>query len=82
LKLDLTGEQRKRAIASIKQFATQELDLDPGDLKAGIILDFFLQELGPSVYNRAIQDAQTYMRDRTADLEAVCYADEFAYWRK
>ena len=80
--LELTADQRKQAIASVKSFAAQELDIDAGDLKAGLILDFFLKEIAPSVYNRAIQDAQTYMRDRTADLEGVCYAEEFTYFRK
>jgi uncharacterized protein (DUF2164 family) len=44
------------------------------------LLDFFVKEIGPSVYNRAIQDAQTYLQDRVADLEVVCFEKEFAYW--
>ena len=82
MQLDLKPEHRKQAVASIKSFAAKELDLDAGDLKAGLILDFFLKEIAPSVYNRAIQDAQVYLRDRVSDLEGVCYAEEFTYFRK
>ena len=80
--IELTAEQKKRALASIKTFASQELDQDLGDLKAGLVLEFVLKEIAPSVYNQAIADAQAYLRDRIADLEGVCYHGEFAYWPK
>jgi uncharacterized protein (DUF2164 family) len=80
--IKLSDDQRKQAIASIKRYVAQELDQDIGDLKAGLLLEFFLKEIAPSVYNGAVADAQTYLRDRLADLEGVCYHDEFAYWPK
>lgn len=45
-----------------------------------MMLEFFLKEIGPSVYNRAVADAQDLMRDRVADLDGACSAPEFAYW--
>jgi uncharacterized protein (DUF2164 family) len=45
-----------------------------------MLLDYFLTEIGPTVYNQAISDAQTYFQGRVADLEAVCYEKEFTYW--
>jgi uncharacterized protein (DUF2164 family) len=80
--IELNPEQKKRAIASIKTFAAHELDQDLGDLEAGLVLDFILEEIAPCVYNRAIADAQTFLRDRVADLEGVCYHAEFAYWQE
>lgn len=47
-----------------------------------LLLDFFLKEIAPTVYNGAISDAQTYLRDRVGDLEGACYEPEFAYWAK
>lgn len=82
MSIKLTDEQRKQAIASIKRYVAQELDQDIGDLKAGLLLEFFLKEVAPSVYNGAVADAQAYLRDRLADLEGVCYHDEFDYWPK
>jgi hypothetical protein len=43
-------------------------------------LEALLREIGPSIYNRAIGDAQVYLRDRVADLEGACYEKEFGYW--
>ncbi|MBL8977562.1 MAG: DUF2164 family protein, partial [Gemmatimonadetes bacterium] len=41
-----------------------------------------LREIGPSIYNGAISDAQAFLRDRVADLEGTCSEPEFAYWPK
>jgi uncharacterized protein (DUF2164 family) len=76
----LDPDAKQQALASIKRFALEELDLDLGDLKAGSVLEYFLRELAPSVYNRAIADAQRYVQDRAADLEGACYEPEFGYW--
>jgi uncharacterized protein (DUF2164 family) len=78
--ITLDPAAREQALVSIKRFALEELDLDLGDLKAGTVLEYFLRELAPSVYNGAIADAQRWMQDRAADLEGACHAPEFGYW--
>jgi len=76
----LAADAKKQAIASIQRYFGETWDQDIGDLKADLLLDFVLREIGPSIYNRAIADAQVYLRDRVADLEATCYEKEFGYW--
>jgi uncharacterized protein (DUF2164 family) len=76
----LTPETKKQAIASIRRYFAESWDLDVGDLKADLLLDYVLREIGPTIYNRAVADAQVYLRDRVADLEAACYEKEFGYW--
>lgn len=78
--ISLADDARKQSIASIKRYFVEELDQDIGELKAGLILEFFLKEIAPTIYNGAIADAQTYLRDRLADLEGVCSVPEFAFW--
>lgn len=78
----LSDEHRKQALASLKRYCTAELDSDTSDLQAIALLDYILKEIAPSVYNRGVADAQTYLRDRLADLEGACYEPEFAYWPK
>lgn len=80
--ITLSDDATKQAVASIKRFVLEELEQDIGDLKAGLILEYFLKEIGPSIYNGAIADTQAYMRDRVADLDGACSAPEFAYWPK
>lgn len=80
--LKLSDDARKRALASLKRFWAENLDAEVSDLQAIALLDFFLREIGPTVYNAGVADAQTYLRDRVADLEGTCFEPEFAYWPK
>ena len=77
--LELTKQQRADAIASMQRYF--EENLDPiGDMPAGLLLNFLLEEIGPVIYNQAIADAQTRMIQRVADLNGELFADEFQYW--
>jgi uncharacterized protein (DUF2164 family) len=73
----LPDAARKQAIASLRAYFAAEMDEPIGDLKAGLLLDFILTELSPSVYNQAIADARAFFEERSNDLAAVCYRDEF-----
>lgn len=77
--LELSKQQRATAISSIQRYC--EENLDPiGDLPASLLLNFFLEEIGPVIYNQAISDAQTRLAQRVSDLSGELYADEFQYW--
>ena len=78
IKLERNAEQR--ALALIKRYFTENMDDEVGDLKAKLLLDFFLGEIGPIVYNSEIADAQAYFQGQVADLEGSCYEAEFGYW--
>ena len=78
--ITLPPDTTKELEASIKRYFAEHLDEDIGDLKARMLLDFCLKEIGPSVYNLAVSDARTYVQDRLADLEGSVYEKEFTYW--
>lgn len=80
IKLDKDVENR--IIGSLQRYASSELELELGNLQAAMLLDYVLKEIGPSVYNRAIQDASRFMSEKVADLDANCYETEFSYWKK
>ncbi|MDH4044324.1 MAG: DUF2164 domain-containing protein [Gemmatimonadota bacterium] len=80
--LTIPDEARTRAIASIRQYFAEELDQDIGDLKAGLLLGYVLEELGPTICNAAIADARAFFEERAADLEGVCYHAEFPCWNR
>jgi uncharacterized protein (DUF2164 family) len=77
--LELTKQQRTDAIASMQRYFQENLE-PLGDLPAGLLLNFLLEEIGPVIYNQAIADAQTRMTQRVADLNGELFADEFQYW--
>jgi len=80
IKLDPQTEEY--LLGSIRQFFLEELEEDIGDLKAGLVLGFFTREVGPSVYNQAIADAQESLERAVSDLSGVRYEPEFDYWKK
>lgn len=80
--LTLPTETKKLALASIQRFCADELDVEVSEVQVNLLLAFFLKEIGPSIYNQAVVDAQVFLRDRLADLEATCYEPEFVYWPK
>ena len=64
------------------RFSADNLDQEIGDLKASRFLEFCVREIGPSIYNQAIADAQSYMQEKAADLSGARYEAEFDYWKK
>jgi uncharacterized protein (DUF2164 family) len=78
----LSAEARTQALASIRRFYTANFAPEIGELEVASILEFFLKEIAPTVYNGGVADAQAYLRDRLADLEGICYEPEFVYWPK
>ncbi len=78
--ITLPPESTKQLLGSIKRYVAEHFDQDIGDLKAGSLLDYFLKELGPTLYNQAIADAQAYFLARVGDLEGVCFEKELTYW--
>ena len=80
--IQISPEARKDAIASIKRYFEENMPEPIGNLPAGMLLDFFLEEIGPVIYNRAIADAQARLAIRVSDMSGELYADEFQYWPK
>jgi len=80
--MKLDADTEKYLLSSIKRFFAEELEMEVGDLKAARVLDFFIAEMGPSVYNQAIADAQVYFTEKVSDLAGVHNPAEFDYWKK
>ncbi|MEP0548343.1 MAG: DUF2164 domain-containing protein [Rhodothermales bacterium] len=75
----LPDETRTELIAALKRYFADERDEDIGDLQATFLLDFVLKEVGPSIYNQAISDAQSALSRAVADLDVTLYEPEFGH---
>jgi len=78
--IELPKQMRTDAIASLRRYFEEEMAEPIGDLAAGLLLNYFVEEIGPVIYNRAIADAQTRMQQRVSDLNGELFADELQYW--
>lgn len=80
--IKLQKDSEKYLVDSIKRFFAEHLDDEIGDLKAASVLEFCLKEIGPTIYNQAIADAQAYFQAKAADLGGERYEAEFYFWKK
>jgi uncharacterized protein (DUF2164 family) len=80
--IEISKQARADAVASIRRYFEENMPEPIGELAAGLLLNFFLEEVGPVIYNRAISDAQAQMTQRVSDLSGELFADEFQYWVK
>jgi len=80
--IKLSPESSARFIASIKRYVAESMDDEIGDLKASLLLEFFVREIGPTIYNTAVVDAQTRLQDAVMDLDGSCHEPDPGYWTK
>ena len=80
--LELPREQRAQAIASIERYFREHMDEPIGNIAAGALLGFFLEEIGPSIFNQAVAQVQERLQQRITELDIEVHEDEFGYWRK
>jgi len=66
--IELNSQVRAQCIAEIKSFFLTERDEDISDFQAGALLDFILKNLGPKMYNQAINDAHQLMSSKVDEL--------------
>ena len=76
--IHLDKDRKDRLVREIKAYLAENHDEDVGDLKAMLLLDFFLERLGPTVYNQALRHAQAFLQERLIDLEIELALDERA----
>ena len=80
--IELTKETEEHLLGSIKRYFDEHLDTEIGDLKAMLLLKYMLKEIGPSIYNQGVVDAQVCMQGMVSELEGTCYEPEFGFWKK
>ena len=80
--VELAREVREEAIKSIERYFQENMEEKIGNIAASALLGFFLEEIGPLVYNKAVADVQERLGARIAELDIEVHEDEFGYWRK
>jgi uncharacterized protein (DUF2164 family) len=75
-KIRLPREASTRMKEEIRHYFLQERGEEIGELAADNLLDFMLKELGPFVYNQAVQDARTVLMQKAATMEEDLFALE------
>jgi uncharacterized protein (DUF2164 family) len=80
--IELTKEARHEAVASIERYFRENMEEKIGNIAAAGLLGFFLEEIGPSIYNKAVADVQERLQMRVAELDIEVHEEEFQFWKK
>ena len=80
--IEIPKDARDQAIASIQRYFEENMDERIGNIAAGGLLGFFLEEIGPVVYNQAVAEVQERLQMRVSELDIEVHEDAFTYWRK
>ena len=75
-RIELADDRRARLLAIIRTQAEEIFDESVSEFRAASLLDLFLREIGPSIYNQGVRDASAFMQERLTDLEAEVYEPE------
>ena len=82
MSIELNKDARKQAVLSIERFFLDNMDEKIGNIQAAALLNFFVEEIGPSIYNQAVLEVQERLQTRIMELDIEVHEDEFGYWKK
>ena len=68
MEIELTKEVREVLVENLKRYYWNERDEELNSLGAELLLDFIINDIGPYIYNKAIEDSYAYMNERIEDL--------------
>ncbi|NML46986.1 DUF2164 domain-containing protein [Ramlibacter sp. G-1-2-2] len=80
--IELPKDLRQQAIASIERYFAENMEERIGNVAAGALLGFFLEEIGPAIYNKGVLDVQERLQTRVSEIDLEVHEDEFQYWRR
>jgi uncharacterized protein (DUF2164 family) len=78
--LSLNKTDREQAIRSIQRYFDANMDEPIGNIAAGGLLAYFIEELGPLVYNDAVAQVQAHLHAKIQDLDFEAHEQAFQYW--
>ncbi len=76
MRIRLSAERRSALIEAIQGHFAAEFDEPLSEFRAEALLDFFVAELGPPVYNQGVRDAAGYVADKLSDIEGEVFERE------
>lgn len=76
MRIRLSDDRRAALVDAIQRYFADELDERLSDFRAQGLLDFFVAELGPPVYNQGVRDAAAYVAGKLEDIEGDVYEAE------
>lgn len=73
-KIKFSNEEKKKIMEEIQIFFQEERDEEIGFLAAEKLYDFFINELGQEIYNKALDDVKFWFSRSMENVESDFYS--------
>jgi uncharacterized protein (DUF2164 family) len=80
--IELSKQDIEQIVPSIRKYFKEELEQEISEMRAKLLLNYFLKEIAPFAYNKGVSDAEAFMRARVEDLSGTCFEEGLTYWRQ
>jgi uncharacterized protein (DUF2164 family) len=75
VRIQLSEERRRGLLRELQAHFLDHHGDEIGELKAGMLLEFFVERLAPPIYNEAIHAARKFIQKRLEELEGEFLLD-------
>ena len=76
IRIKLSDERKAALLKALTEFYGENFDEELSAYRAERLLNFFIKQLGPPIYNQAIADARAFMFEKLEDLDVEFYEPE------
>lgn len=76
MRVRLSDDRKAALVRLLREYFEEHFDEPVSDFRAEGLIDFFVKELGPPVYNQGVRDACAYMQEKLTDVEGEVYEPE------
>ena len=76
MSIKLPKEQKTELAQSVQAYFEEERSESIGQLVAEQLIDFMISELGPYIYNQAIEDTRALITEKMAQIDDELYTLE------
>lgn len=66
--MKFSKDEMDSAVSKIKKYFINELDQEIGGFEAEFLIDFFVKEIGSSIYNQGLADAHSLFIEKSEEL--------------
>ncbi len=80
--IELPKDLKAEALASLERYLAENFEERVGNIAASALLNFFIEEIGPALYNKGVADAQERLALRVQELDLEVREDGFQYSRR
>lgn len=82
MSIEIPKELRNEALASLQRYMAENFDVEMGNVAAGAMLGYILEEIGPLAYNAAVIEVQERLLARVQEIDIDVHEEPLRYWQQ